>query len=344
MSAPWSTTRPIGVLGTGSALPGAPVGTDALIAHMESRFDLNGGRVARTIAARMGIVARHLARPFDAPQEPPRPGQSNAALAAEAVHRALADAGVTIGEVGYLIGHTTTPGRLLPGNIAGVADHLGYAGPHIELRQACTGFANGLMIACGLLAASDRPIVIVGSETGSMFFDPRRANEDSGQLVNMVQMGDGAGAIVLGPASQARAQITAAWFGAVGLGRAPGISLAQGAQEFTHDFSAIRATGHALFDAGRDAAHALGHELAAADWIIPHQVSGKIGALVADRFGLREERMVVQADSLGNTGSAAIWLALDGLRRHRATPGQAALILGAEASKHMYGGFAYAHG
>jgi 3-oxoacyl-[acyl-carrier-protein] synthase-3 len=344
MSAPWSTARPIGVLGTGSALPGDPVETGDLIRHMEDQFGLRGGRVARAVAGRMGIAARHLARSFAAREELPRSGQSNAELAADAIRRALDDAGSTVGEIAYLIGHTTTPGQLLPGNVAEVADRLGYAGPHIELRQACTGFANALMVASGLLAASDRPIVIVGSETGSLFFDPCRANDDSGQLVNMVQMGDGAGAIVLGSVDRARAQISAAWFGAIGLGRAPGISLAQGAREFTHDFGTIRATGHALFDAGRDAAEALGHDLAAADWIIPHQVSGRIGALVADRFGLPLERMIVQADRLGNTGSAAIWLALDAVRRGIATPGQSALILGAEASKHMYGGFAYRHG
>lgn len=344
MSAPWSTARPIGVLGTGSAVPGDPVETDDLVGHMETRFGLRGGRVARAVAGRMGIATRHLARPFAARQESLRPGQSNAELAAEAVRRALGDAGSTVGEIGYLIGHTTTPGQLLPGNVAEVADRLGYAGPHIELRQACTGFANALMVASGLLAASDRPIVIVGSETGSLFFDPHRADEDSGQLVNMVQMGDGAGAIVLGAPDQARATIGAAWFGTIGLGRAPGISLAQGAREFSHDFATIRATGHALFDAGRDAAQGLGYDLAMADWVIPHQVSGRIGGLVAERFGLPLDRVIVQADRLGNTGSAAIWIALDAVRRGIAAPGQSALILGAEASKHMYGGFAYHHG
>lgn len=344
MTAPWRIAQPIAVLGTGGVVPGDPVSTEALIVLIEQRFGYRGGRSARTVANRLGIATRHIVRPFAAAQEPARRGQSNAALAARAVRRALDDAGTRIDEIGYLIGHTTTPGQLLPGNVAEVADLLGYDGPHVELRQACTGFANALMIAYGLIAAGSAPVVIVGSETGSLFFDPERVGDDQGQMVNMVQMGDGAGAIVLGQANQARARITAAWFGGIGRGRPPGISLAQGALAFSHDFRAIRATGHALFDAGRVAARSLGLELAAADRIIPHQVSGRIGALVANHFGLPQERMVVQADRLGNTGSAAIWLALDGLRRSGASPGQTALILGAEASKHMYGGFAYVHG
>ena len=343
MKPPWRSAQEISVLGTGGTVPGEPVTTQDLLARIETRFGFAGGRLARNIADRLGIEARHIARPFIAAHELARPGQSNAELAAQAVRRALDDAGIRVSDIAYLIGHTTTPSQLLPGNIAQVADLLRCDSPHIELRQACTGFANGLMIACGLLAANDAPVVIVGSETGSLFFDPGRADGDTGQMVNMMQMGDGAGAIVLGPADQSPSRITAAWFGGIGRGRAPGISLAQGAGEFAHDFRAIRATGHALFDAGRDAARGLGRELVTADWIIPHQVSGRIGALAAAHFDLPEERMFVQADRLGNTGSAAIWLALDGLRRV-ATAGQTALILGAEASKHMYGGFAYHHG
>ena len=79
-----------------------------------------------------------------------------------------------------------------------MASLLGYRGPVAEFRQACTGFVNATLFAAGLCAAGDgRPIAVVGSETGSVFFDPMRAAEDSAQLVNFVQMGDGAGAIIL---------------------------------------------------------------------------------------------------------------------------------------------------
>lgn len=335
----------MGVLGTGSALPGDPVSTDALIALLACHFGFARARMAGNIADRMGVRSRHVARPFAEPVEAARSGHSNADLAAGAVCAALDEAGVAIGDIGYLIAHTTTPGLALPGNVALVADLIGYEGPHIELRQACTGFANALMIAAGLLLADpDRPIVIVGSETGSLFLDPRSLAGDSGQVVNMVQMGDGAGAIVLGSADGAKDRIEAAWFGARGLGRAPGISLAQGTRHFEHDFAGIRATGHRLFEGGRDTATALGHPIDGADWIIPHQVSGRIGAQVAEYFGLNPARMFVNADRLGNTGSAAIWLALDALRRGPIARGETAVVLGAEASKHMYGGLAYAHG
>ena len=172
---PWTSRAQLSVLGTGSALPGEPVATEALIALIGDRFGIGCAREALAVAQRLGIHSRHVCRDFTRRQEPARGGDSNPELAARAVKAALADAGIAIGDIGFLIGHTTTPCQPLPANIAHVADRLGYSGPHVELRQACTGFANALMIATGLLsAAGSRPVVIVGSETGSLFFDPQR--------------------------------------------------------------------------------------------------------------------------------------------------------------------------
>jgi len=51
----------------------------------------------------------------------------------------------------------------------------------------------------------------------------------------------------------------------------------------------------------------------------------------------------VNANRLGNTGSAAIWLAFAELRS-RMKLGESVLVLGAEATGHMFGGFRYVHG
>ncbi|CAN5331987.1 3-oxoacyl-[acyl-carrier-protein] synthase III C-terminal domain-containing protein [soil metagenome] len=344
----WLSQGKIAVLGTGYALPGPPLSTEILLDRIAARSKIPRRRaaLAAALAHRMAIDTRHICRDFADATEAARPGHANPDLAAIAVTRALADADLAIGDIGYLIGHTATPLQPLPANIAFVADRLGYRGPHLELRQACTGFANALMIAFGLLAAPGaRPVAIVGSETGSLFFDPRRVAEDLGQLVNMVQMGDGAAAIILGPANSATAGITAAWFGAIGLGRAPGLQMhASGAGEFDHDVVAIRASGASLFEAGREAAARHGVTLDTVDTIIPHQVSGVIGAQSAAHFGRPVERFFVNADRLGNTGSAAIWLALAALREARPAAGARALVLGAEATKYMHGGFVYEHG
>lgn len=339
---PWLSRGRISILGTGQALPAAEVATGDLIALMAERFGFARTREAAAIARRLGVESRCLSRDFRDGHQTARSGDGNSELAAKAVRAALADAGLAVHDLAYLIGHTTTPDQPLPANVANVADHLGYGGPHVELRQACTGFANALMIAFGLLAAGSGPVAIVGSETGSLFFDPAMLDSEPDQIVNMVQMGDGAGAVIVGAPVPGRATIEAAWFGALGRGRAPGISRRHRTHRFDHDFAAIRAEGYRLFDAGRAAAALQGFPIEAAHHVIPHQVSGRIGALAAAHFALPPERVFVQADRIGNTGSAAIWIALDTLRR-RARADERIVVLGAEASKHMYGGFAYRH-
>jgi 3-oxoacyl-[acyl-carrier-protein] synthase-3 len=60
-------------------------------------------------------------------------------------------------------------------------------------------------------------------------------------------------------------------------------------------------------------------------------------------LGIDPRRVFVNAQRLGNTGSAAIWLALAELRQSLEW-GESALALGAEATKYMFGGFHYVHG
>jgi 3-oxoacyl-[acyl-carrier-protein] synthase III len=343
-AAPWRSRGQLAVLGTGLALPGRAVPTDDLVAMLEDRFAFSAGREARAISRRMGIATRHISRPFAERHETALAGCSNADLSADAISRALDDAGLTIGDIGHMIGHTTTPVQPLPGNITFVADRLGYAGPHVELRQACTGFANALMIAFGLIAGGlDAPVAIVGSETGSLFFDPDRAGEDRGQCVNLIQMGDAAAAIIVAPAAPGCSLISGAWFGATGLGRPPGLQMHASAHEFEHDYARIAESGPALFAAGVAAAASQGITPESVDTIVPHQVSGSIRAQMADHLGVDRDRIFGNADRVGNTGSAAIWLALAELRAGGLSSGARILALGAEATKYMHGGFLYEH-
>lgn len=351
----WTDRRPLALLGAGSALPGPAIETAALIEAVEDRFGLKLP-LARRIAEKLGVRARHIARDFRERRERPRPGAGNADLAAEAVRRALDDAGLQANDLDFLIGHTATPGRLLPSNVSAVAERLGYRGPFLELRQACTGFASALAVVQGLLGREGAgAVAVVGSETGSLYLDPVRAAEDHGQLVNLVQMGDGAAAAIFGPAgsNNVRGRIDAVFTGQIGAGRPPGLAQGDGGSdhpftdgfvaEFAHDFAAVRESGPRLFEAGAAAAAGLGWSCDGVDWIVPHQANGRMDELLAPLLGATRRKIFVNADRLGNTGSAAIWLAFDELRRG-ARPGSRIAVLGAEATKHMFGGFGYVQG
>ncbi len=346
---------PFQVLGTGSALPGPPLGTEMLLARVSPYLAPGAVSLARRLARRLAIDSRHLSRSLAQPIESTRPEDSGPRLAARALRgaldRALPDA------VDFLIGHTATPHTLLPSNTAWTADELGFAGPHLELRQACTGFAAAALTAAGLLRSRAQAVAVVGSETGSVFFDPRQAAQDSGQLVNLVQMGDGAGAVLLGPLENPTAsRIELIFYGSSGLGRAPALSMVDGGSgsprvgdsgvpHFNHQFQSIRTQGIELLRAGLRAASSAGIDVRTIDWFIPHQVNGRLPELCAAHLGLPGERVVCEADVLGNLGSAAIWVALDRLRRsRRLAPNARVLVLGAEATKFLYGGFLYVHG
>ncbi len=350
----WSDRRSASVLGTGAALPGEPVLTEEILSRLDLRFGVDVRRQGRCIAARLGVNTRHISRDLAARHEPPRSGDSNAELAARAARGAMEQAGVQTRELSYLITHTATPGTLIPPNAARVADLLDYKGPFVELRQACTGFANAVVFALGLLSSPDcGPVLIVGSETGSTYFDPVRAAEDSGQLVNALQMGDGAGACVLGSPDKTRAsQLSAAFFGYAGADLDPGFMLNGGgsdvvpvpgkALEFQHDYSSIRELGGELFAAGLSAARRAGVDPDEVDYFIPHQANGRMAELLSCELGLEVHRIFVNAARVGNTGSAAIWLAFHELRA-RLLPGDRVCVLGAEATKYMFGGFLYVH-
>ena len=350
----WQSQGELSVLGTGAAFPGSLVTTETLV----HQAGLSGRQrtLALSVAERMGVRTRHISRAWTDRIDTQAERASNPVLAAQAVDAALRDAGLQVADLGYLIAHTATPAQPLPSNVAFVADILEFAGPHVELRQACTGFANALMIAFGLLAQPGaRPVAIVGSETGSVFLDLERLEGHSGQIVNLVQMGDGAGAVILGPAGANTDKIHAAWYGALGLHRRPGLQMREGGSErsgtgnagpltFEHDFTSVLRDGVKLFDAGVQAALDRGFEIGRADWIIPHQASGRIGAQLAGYLKLPEERFFVNADRIGNTGSAAIWIAFAELRARHLAAGTLTLALGAEATKYMFGGFVHETG
>ncbi len=353
----WIDDRSVAVLATGKALPGEPISNDALLNRLAVHLGLDVKRRGQTVARLLGIETRHIARAFNAPVEPTTSGQSNADLSARAVKSALTAADLTLDRVAYLIGHTATPDHPLPSNIAAVAERLSYQGPFAEFRQACTGFVNALIFAVGILAqVKDHVVVIVGSETGSVFFDPRRACGDDGQLVNLMQMGDGAAAIVLANANHAHARLGTLghlFHGQVGSQRKPGLTMRDsGACQpwtdgavaaFEHDFDGIKIHGLDLFAAALGGARAAGVDLSDLSHVLPHQANGRLDRLLVPLLAPHTPKIATQARVLGNTGSAAMWLALDEVCQIMPA-GDRALLLGAEATKYMFGGAVFERG
>ena len=350
MTARFSNTR-LKLLGSGSAFPGVPVDNDQLLAALAMHCGNASAKLAKKYATRLGIQSRHVSRDLGRAKSGVRPGMDAPSLCKEAIIRASGDA-----EMSYLIGHTSTPHTLLPPNVAWVADAMAHTGPYLELRQACTGFANALIIAAAMIAEdADAKIGIVGSENGSPYFDISEDFADREQLINFVQMGDGAGAVVFGADDGgSEAIISDVFVGQIGIGMRPGISLEGGGSQdpkcpaglpyFKHRARDVRKNGERLIESGINAIRSRGYCLKDFDWIIPHQANGHIAEMFTSRFPETEGKVFVTADQLGNLGSAAIWASFDALRHSgKLRRGQRVVILGAEASKYLYGGFVYTH-
>lgn len=359
MSTPYRMiSERLGVLGTGVALPGRPVSNEDMIDFVSLGTRGHRAEFVKAIADRLGVYQRYLVRDLTAPRELPRPGDTNPELCARAVRGALDQAGLAVSDIDLLIGHTTSPHTLLPPNVSWVADQLGYTGQYMELRQACTGFANALMIAGSMLATRAADCVcIVGSETGSVLFDIEEAVSDRNQLVNAAQMGDGAAAVLLcRDPGDATPFIDNVYFGTLGLGKPSGFSLATGGSSrpanlaagstgFHNDYNLAREEGLDLFVRGFEALRSVGLDEPQVTRYLTHQANGRMAEVLSPVLGIPEKKFHNCAAHHGNTGSASTWIGLHLVREQRVLePGQVLGVLGAEATKFMYGGFSYTEG
>jgi 3-oxoacyl-[acyl-carrier-protein] synthase-3 len=112
--------------------------------------------------------------------------------------------------------------------------------------------------------------------------------------------------------------------------------------EFEHAPELVREHGGALFHAALAATRAQRVDLTTIRHVLPHQANGRMDSLLAPHLPTSTQ-VFVHADRVGNTGSAAIWLALDEARRSVFEPGESAIILGAESTNYSFGGFVYEH-
>jgi 3-oxoacyl-[acyl-carrier-protein] synthase III len=164
------------VEGLGTCVPPRVVTNEELAARLDTSDEW--------VRTRTGIAQRHVADP----------GTATADLAVEAGARALKSAGG--GDVDAVIVATTTPDRVCPSTAPEVAARLGL--PQVaafDVAGACAGFVYGLATGSGLLAvgAASR-VLLIGAETMTRMIDPD-------DRTTAVLFGDGAGAVVLRPAS-----------------------------------------------------------------------------------------------------------------------------------------------
>ncbi|WEH43181.1 beta-ketoacyl-ACP synthase III [Streptomyces sp. AM 2-1-1] len=304
------------ILGVGAYRPARVVENDEVAGPIDSSDEW--------IRRRSGIVSRRFAAP----------DETVVAMAAAASLKALAQAGVAPSSVDTVLLASMSHREQSPPAAPRIAHLIGArSAGAMDLGAACAGFCHALATADALIrSGSSRNVVVVGSERMSDIVDPT----DRGTAF---LFGDGAGAVVVGPAAEPgigpvvwgsegdrhEAIAHSAPWPAVGAaaGTAPPTLRMDGPAVFRWAVATVPGAARAALDA---AGLAPG-DLAA---FVPHQANLRIieGAAAALRL---PPHVVVARDIVraGNTSAASIPLALEELLARGAVPrGGLALLVG----------------
>jgi 3-oxoacyl-[acyl-carrier-protein] synthase-3 len=309
------------LLGTGSCLPARVLRNADFPASLDTSDEW--------IRSRTGIQERRIAGP----------DETSASLGLEASRRALEFARLDPADVDMIICATVTSDMLVPANACLIQAGLGCRSiPAFDLNAACTGFLYGLAVAAQFVrTGACRHVLVVGSETLSRVVD-------FSDRTTCVLFGDGAGAVVLGPAEPPRGQHSfrlhadgrrADYIRLNGARLRPPLSSPDEARP-GDPFDFLRMNGREVFKfAVRTIGEIIGESLAECnltpadiDLVIPHQVNQRIiDAAFAD-LNFPTEKLMVNLDRYGNTSAASIPIALDeAVRTRRIGPGDRVLLI-----------------
>jgi 3-oxoacyl-[acyl-carrier-protein] synthase-3 len=310
---------PIGVLGTGAYLPKEEVDNAEIAART--------GVTEEWIARKTEILTRRYAAADEATSD----------LAARAGAEALGRAGLDPADVDYLIVSTSTPDSPQPPTSNLVQNLLGAdQAACMDLNVVCSGFVYALAMAHALLALHpDRRALVIAADVYSRcldFSDRRTA----------VLLGDGAGAVVLGPVPSGRGFIAFELSSRVdahrlirvdaGGSRLPASheTVDSGEHYFRMDGRAVRdfvmeqvppAVAKLLDSAGLDPLDV--------DHVVPHQPNGVLLRQLIEQLGVSRARTHRTLERYGNIGSASVAVGLDdAFRSGTLVPGQLLLLAG----------------
>jgi len=285
------------VLGCGSYLPEKTL-TNAQLSEMVETSD-------DWIVQRTGIRERHIAAE----------GELTSDLATAAAKLALADAGLTVGEIDMIIVATATPDDTFPATAVTVQRKLGMEhGAAFDMQAVCSGFVFALSTADAFIRASQaKRILVIGAETFSRILD-------WSDRTTCVLFGDGAGAVVLGASVQdgTREDRGVLTTHLRSDGRHRDKLYVDGGPSSTGTVGHLRMEGREVFkhavgmitDVIEDAFRATGYEAADVDWFVPHQANLRIIDGSAKKLGIESDKVVRTVAAHGNTSAASIPLAL----------------------------------
>jgi len=240
-------------------------------------------------------------------------------LAVPAVEQALADAGLTNSDIDMIVFATLSPDVFFPGSACLLQSKMEFGTiPALDVRQQCSGFIYAVAIADRFIATGTYDhILVIGAENHSSGLE----FNDRGRGVSVL-FGDGAGAVVMGPAEGDDAGMLSFNLHADGNHydklwvRAPASNTVPRITHEMIDNGDIFPTmdGRAVFrhaiprfcEAMSEALDQAGYTIDDVDLFIPHQANERISQMVAKKMELPWEKVVSNIDRYGNTTAATI--------------------------------------
>lgn len=295
------------ILGTGHYIPPKVVTNFDVMKMMETSDEF--------IVKRTGVRERRHVEPDVAATD----------IAAEACKAAVADAGITMDDLDLVIMNTITPDHADPGCAFFLQGKLGIKGPGvIDIRQQCAGLIYGISIADQYIRSGTyKHVLVVCAEVLSKRID---GSYDGRNIA--ILLGDGAGAVVVGPAdeeepgvlstflhadgSQAKSLYTAA--PGSGLGRKDHINhddIDSGRVHFRMDGKAVFENGvSGMTSAFLESLEANQLTMDDIDVLVPHQANLRMLEAIIEKTGFPQEKVYINVEKYGNIASASLPIAL----------------------------------
>lgn len=289
-----------GILGVGHCVP-ERILTNADLERMLDTSD-------EWIRTRTGIRERRMADPQQATSD----------LALPAARQALARARVAPEQLDLIVVATVTPDYSFPSTACVLQEQLGAVqAAAMDISAACTGFLYGLATIEGLIrAGSVRYALLIGAETLSKILN-------WSDRTTAILLGDGAGAVVLGPAPEGFG-VLSTYVHADGHGGplvimpAGGSRMPPSAETVAGHLHTFQQNGREVYrfatkimgDAAEEALVRAGLTPEDVALLVPHQANLRIIQAAAARFNFPMDRVWVNIDRLGNTSSASIPIGL----------------------------------
>ncbi|MEV0258503.1 ketoacyl-ACP synthase III [Streptomyces sp. NPDC050732] len=305
------------IMGVGGYRPTRVVPNEVILETIDSSDEW--------IRSRSGIATRHWASDEE----------TVAAMSIEASGKAIADAGITPGQIGAVIVSTVSHFKQTPAIATEIADKIGAGKPAaFDISAGCAGFGYGLTLAKGMVVdGSAEYVLVIGVERLSDLTDLH-------DRATAFLFGDGAGAVVVGPAKEPMIGPTV--WGSEG-DKAETIKQTESWDVYRNGgapakYPAITQEGQAVFrwavfemaKVAQQALDAAGITADDLDVFIPHQANERIIDSMVKTLKLPEHVTVARdVRTTGNTSAASIPLAMERLlATGEAKSGDTALVIG----------------